>query len=48
MESWLNSNIGDHWTRWAWANANASWEMAVAFRWDQDQCLFLLKWAGSG
>lgn len=47
MESWLNTNIGGHWQRWAWANATASWEMAVAFRWDRDQCLFLLKWAGS-
>jgi hypothetical protein len=45
MESWLNRNIGQHWTSWAWANANSSWEMAVAFRWDRDQCLFLLRWS---
>ena len=44
VESWLETNVGRHWSRWAWADSGVSQRIGVAFRWDQDRTLFLLVW----
>ena len=46
IEHWLEGNIGDHWIKWAWNDSQSHCHIGVAFRWDQDRSLFLLRWAG--
>jgi len=48
VESWLNSQVGPHHQQWAWDSP--SWQlptyyMAVAFREQRHQTLFLLRWS---
>ena len=47
MTQWLDSFVGPHWARWAWAQEQdqRTWECCVAFLKDKDRTLFLLKWA---
>ena len=44
IEYWLRSNVGSHYERWAWADSQSSNRIGVAFRYDQDRCLFVLTW----
>jgi len=46
ITAWLNGHVGSRWTRWAWSTdaEHRSWEACVAFRWDQDRLLFVMRW----
>jgi hypothetical protein len=48
LESWLEQYIGPHHSRWAYHNLG--WDLkpnhcCLAFRWDRDRTLFILRWA---
>lgn len=46
LEEWLQTRIGPHWDRWAWATCQEhhTWEACVAFKMAQHKTLFLLTW----
>jgi hypothetical protein len=44
IENWLLGNIGKHYSDWAWNWAPNPSTVSVAFRWQKDTTLFLLKW----
>jgi len=44
-ETWLETCVGHHYVRWAWAKSSDFHQCAVAFNYSQDQGLFLLRWA---
>ena len=46
MENWLDTHIGPHYKRWAWATVqdHETWEACVAFKYDKHRTLFLLTW----
>lgn len=46
MRYWLESSVGPHLAHWAWSTdaQQKAWECCVAFRWDRDRLLFLIKW----
>jgi hypothetical protein len=45
IESWLNGNVGQRLTNWAWDDSNNNFCIGVAFKWDQDRLLFVLAWS---
>lgn len=45
IESWLNTNIGCHYTHWAWNQADHPMWISVAFKEHPHSTIFLLKWA---
>lgn len=47
IESWLESYVGEHYKRWAWASEHDQkcYEACVAFKWDKHRTLFLLTWS---
>jgi len=48
VETWLNTQVGPHWVRWAWSTVGSqtSRDCCVRFRYAPDRTLFLLRWAG--
>ena len=44
VENWLNSNVGPRYTNWAFEPTDQIYNIGVAFRWERDQVLFVLKW----
>jgi hypothetical protein len=44
LEKWLIENVGQHYSHWAWHWAPTTDLASVAFRWQKDTTLFLLKW----
>jgi len=46
MEKWLESSIGLRYCEWVWAEhvSITSWHCGVAFHWEKDKTLFLLRW----
>ena len=46
LTEWLRHHVGGRYSHWAWStdSEHRAWEACVAFRWDRDRCLFLLKW----
>ena len=44
IESWLETSIGPHYLAWAWVSSTRAYSCAVAFRWERDKTLFLLRW----
>ena len=45
LENWLSDNVGSHYSEWAWHWAPTPSTACVAFKWQKDTTLFLLKWA---
>lgn len=47
LETWLDSRVGPHYARWAWATEQdqQTWEACVAFKWAKHKTLFLLTWS---
>ena len=47
LHEWLESYVGPHYIRWAWATSrdHNSWEACVAFKYDKHKSLFLLTWS---
>ena len=44
IEHWLVDRVGSHFTHWAWTDSGTTYQIGVAFRWDQDRTLFVLTW----
>jgi hypothetical protein len=44
IEHWLVDQVGPHFMHWAWADSGTTYQIGVAFRWDQDRTLFVLTW----
>lgn len=46
LTEWLQQHVGGRYSHWAWSTLpeQTSREACVAFRWDRDRCLFLLRW----
>jgi hypothetical protein len=47
LELWLNSNIGSHYSHWAYHNGTSVdyWQACIAFKEARYKTLFLLTWA---
>ena len=45
LQDWLQFNIGRRPSLWAWHDGRSCYNMGVAFKWEKDRTLFLLKWA---
>ncbi len=48
VDDWLNQHVGPHHSHWAWDRVDLAVQgnyLGVAFRWDRDRTLFLLRWA---
>jgi hypothetical protein len=45
VESWLQTHVGKHYVTWAWNDSKSSYQLGVAFKWDQDRSIFVLTWA---
>ena len=44
LESWLRLHVGSRYSHWAWRDG-PQFSANLAFRWDRDRCLFVLRWA---
>ena len=44
IEYWLRHNVGSRWCNWAWCDSDQAQRVGVAFRRQQDCCLFILTW----
>jgi len=44
LEHWLQTNVGKRPSVWAWHDGQSCYRIGVAFRWEQDRTLFLLRW----
>lgn len=44
LEIWLQHNVGSRWCNWAWSDSVQTQRVGVAFRHQQDCCLFILMW----
>jgi hypothetical protein len=47
MERWLETAVGHRYNSWVWAEylGLSSWHCGVAFHWERDRTLFLIKWS---
>jgi hypothetical protein len=45
IEDWLRESIGPRYTRWAYHDCPALYNIGIAFKWDQDRTLFVLAWS---
>jgi len=45
VEDWLEGNIGSKYKQWAWSDSEFTYNIGVAFRWDQDRLLFVMVWS---
>jgi hypothetical protein len=45
IEDWLRQCIGPRYTRWAYHDCPALYNIGIAFKWDQDRTLFVLAWS---
>ena len=45
LETWLICNVGQRPCLWAWNDGQSCYKVGVAFKWEQDRTLCLLKWS---
>ena len=47
METWLDTTVGARLVNWCWTCMDTPQHaaLAVAFKWDRDRSLFLLRWS---
>ena len=45
IAQWLCQQVGPRYQAWAWDDSGRVLWLGVAFRWDQDRMMFVLRWA---